>query len=512
VVATLTTVNVASGLAGEETAPAIVDATTGASVTASELRARVQSMASALRSVGVQPGDRVAILQRNSIDHVAAWYGALHAGAIAVDVNYLLSAEELGHILADARPAVVLADEGMLPEDAGPVGVPVHEPGLWQGADAGAALSPTAAGDPAVIAYTSGTTGLPKGVVHTHAAIAAQIRLLGEVCGYAPGWTSYTAIPLFALPGYLPQVAATLRFGGTVVLDGKFEARRFAAMSRQYSIQYTTLSSPMLPRLLELGENEGPDLSGLKLMSCGGAPLTPEVRAAFESRFGVHLTQGYSCTEVMGAFVMDIDGDAPNGAVGRVYPRTPGVVRIVDAEGQPLPPADTGEITFARRFALARYWDRDGVSSPFIDDEWYATGDIGRVDEAGFLYVLDRKKDVIVRGGFNIYSAEIERVLIEHPQVAEASVVGMPDERLGEVPVAYVVPAADGVDVATLRAYTDQRLGRLKRIEVLYVVGYDDLPRNGLGKVRKAELRAQLRAGTQPVASSTSQRTSRCNG
>jgi len=511
VVATLTTVSIASGLGADGAALALVDATTGASVTVDELGARVRSMACALREAGVRPGDRVAILQRNSIDHVTAWYGALHAGAIAVDVNYLLGAEELGHILADARPAAVLADAGIVPEGVIPAGVAVREPSLWRAGHGGDPPTPTRPSDPAVIAYTSGTTGLPKGVVHTHAAIDAQLRLLGEACGYSAGWTSYVAVPLFALHGFLPQVAATLRFGGTVVIDAKFEAHRFAAMSRQFSIQYTTLSSPMLPRILELEEDEGPDLSVVKLVSCGGAPLTPELRAQFETRFGIHLTQGYSCTEVLGAFVMDIDGDAPYGAVGRIYPRGPGVVRIISDGGLALPPGEIGEITFRRRFALARYWN-DASAPALIDGEWYATGDIGRVDADGFLYVLDRKKDVIVRGGFNIYSAEIERVLIEHPLVAEACVVGAPDQRVGEVPVAYVVPAGDHVDIDALRAYADERLGRLKRVEQISVVGYDDLPRNGLGKVRKAELRAQLRAGDHPVASSTSQRTSRWSG
>jgi long-chain acyl-CoA synthetase len=466
-------------------------------LTAGELATRVRRMAAALHAEGVEPGDRVAILRRNSIDHVIAWYGALRAGAIAVDISLLVSDHELQHILHDVQPAVVLAEADVVGHDVLPAGTHSCPPALWADTRDEAPMAPVDAATPAVIAYTSGTTGLPKGVVHTHGAIDTQLTLLGQACGYDATWTSYVAIPLFSLHGFLPQVAATLRHGGSVLLDEKFDAPRFAAVSRQHSIQYTTLSPPMLPRILEL--DEGPDLSGIGVMSCGGGPLPPELRTAFESRFGVHLTQGYGATELLGVFVMDIEGDAPYGAVGRVYPGLE-VVRILDEAGHEVARGESGEIAFARRCALLRYWNDPGdPAAAFVGGEWYPTGDIGRLDDDGFLYVLDRKKDVIIRGGFNIYSAEIERVLVEHPGVGEACVVGMPDDRVGEVPVAYVVPSGDQLDVVALRAFADERLGRLKRPEAVHVVRRDDLPRNGLGKVRKGELRAQLLAA-RPVS------------
>jgi acyl-CoA synthetase (AMP-forming)/AMP-acid ligase II len=204
-----------------------------------------------------------------------------------------------------------------------------------------------------------------------------------------------------------------LRFGGTVVLDDKFDPIRFAEMSRRYPITYTTLSSPMIPRLLELDENNTIDLSHLRVLSCGGAPLHQDDRTAFEDRFGVHLTQGYSSTEVLGAFVMELHGDAPVGAAGKVFSDRDDPIRIMkDDIGTAADVGQVGEIAFHRSCALQRYWTQQETGdSTFIGDEWYATGHIGRFDDDGYLYVLDRKKDVVIRGGFNIFSAEIERVL-----------------------------------------------------------------------------------------------------
>ena len=211
----------------------------------------------------------------------------------------------------------------------------------------------------------------------------------------------------------------------------------------------------------------------------------------------MHLTQGYSCTEVLGAFVMDIDGDAPHGAAGRVYPderlANGPVVRVVDDDLRPVAAGERGEIQFHRRFAMARYWGApEATEDAFVGGDWYATGDIGSVDQDGFLAVLDRKKDVIIRGGFNIYSAEIERVLTQHPGVAESAVVGRPDLALGEVPVAFVVPTDASVSAELLHQYVRGRLGRLKEPATIELVAYDELPRNGLGKVIKAQLRARL--------------------
>ena len=371
----------------------------------------------------------------------------------------------------------------------------VRRTDVWRTANDERPPVPRLADDPALLAYTSGTTGLPKGVVHTHRAVVAQLDLLRDVCGFGPSSSTYVSTPMFAMHGYLSQVAHTLHVGGTVIIDDKFDARRMAAASRAYDITYTVLSSPMPPRILELPVDERPDFTSTKMVSCGGAPLTPEVREEFETTFDVRLTQGYASTEVLGAFVMDIEGTAPWGAAGAVYPEGVEVVRILDDDGCPVARGVEGEIAFHRDYTTAAYWQRpEETAAAFVGEVWFATGDIGKLSEDGFLFVLDRKTDMIIRGGFNIYSAEIERVLSEHPDVREAVVVGAPHPRLGEVPVAFVVPARPEVRADDLRAYTLERLGKLKGAESVHLVEYDDLPRSAIGKVQKPVLRARLSA------------------
>jgi acyl-CoA synthetase (AMP-forming)/AMP-acid ligase II len=292
------------------------------------------------------------------------------------------------------------------------------------------------------------------------------------------------------LPGFLPQVATTLHVGATAFLADKFDPVAFAEASLRYPISYTVLSSPMLPRLLAEVERNRLDLSHLKAISCGGAPLHPEVAAEFLRIAGIPLTEGYAMTEMIGAFVMDLEGDAPWGASGRIYPQEAEVLCILNDADEQVTHGEIGEIAVHADYAAKRYWPTHNVD--LTGGRWFRTGDIGRIDDDGFLYLLDRKKDVIIRGGFNIYSAEIERVLVADSRVDEATVIGVPDSRVGEVPVAYVV-LADGTSkdaTESLLADVTEILGRLKRPEAIYVVQFDDLPRNALGKVQKAMLRS----------------------
>jgi long-chain acyl-CoA synthetase len=477
--------------------PAAVDARSGQSVSYRYFRLATAEMGAALQGRGVGPGDRVAIVSPNSIDHLIAWYGVLWTGATVADLNFLLSQRALANIVRDCDPKLVLVG-GEAPADLGSTfeGVPLERLDLWNSHPAVCGSAARHSGDLAVIAYTSGTTGEPKGVVHTDRAVEAQLRLLTEVCGYDDSWTSYVAIPLFSVHGFLPQVAAVLKAGGTVVIDQKFEGAALAKASRLWEISYTTLTSAMLPGLLALRPGERPDLSKIRVLTCGGAPLPSQLRKEFEATYGVHLTQGYSCTEVLGAFVMDLDGRAPAGAAGRVYPQNQNVVEILDDNGKPAPLGEPGEIVFRRQYALHEYWGQpEETAQAFTGGEWYATGDIGRIDSDGFLYVLDRKKDMIIRGGFNLYPAGIESVLLSCPRVTEAVVVGVADGQLGEVPVAFVVPGEPAPTAEELQALVLSDLGKTHVPAAIHLVSADLLPRSDVGKVMKNVLRDRLRAG-----------------
>ena len=476
------------------------------------LAAETAAAAAWLVAHGVQPGDRVVLVCGNWPEHVAAWYAVLAAGAVVVDVNYIVQDEEWRYVVDDCAPAAIIGGSPfrarLEPLAAAAGDVPV----LWAEACGSAwpelvstdsaphELAPVtrAADDLAVIAYTSGTTGLPKGVMHTHGAIVQQLRLLADVQGYRPDDVVYLAIPMFALMGFLPIVASTVRGGGAVFLAERFDAAAMSRASRRYGLTYLTLSAPMLDAIIRLPDDERPTFPKLRVLTAGGAPLQPEVRARFEALVGVPLSQGYGMTEMLGVLVADYEGDAPWGSCGRIRPLDSTDMVVLDDDGRVLGAGEVGEFAVHRSCVMVGYWQRPDLYEEQFTGDWFRTGDIGKIDDEGFFYVLDRKKDVIIRGGFNIYSAEIERVLNEHPDVAEATVVGCPDERLGEVPVAFVVPRDADVDADALAdallAATRERLGSLKTPVWVRVVEFDDLPRNALRKVHKRELRDSLRA------------------
>ena len=457
---------------------------------------------------GVRPGDRVALVMGSWPEHVAAWYGILAAGAVLVDVNHIVQDEEWRYVLEDSAPVAIVGGAPFLSRLEALAtalgGVPVL-PAAARGVgwpDIDAANDETGAagrvdGDLAIITYTSGTTGLPKGVMHTHGAINEQLELLQDVQGYRPDDIVYQAVPLFAIHAFLPTAASAVRAGGAVVLAERFDPQELSHASHRYGITYMTLSAPMLDAIMRLPDDDVPSFPKLRLLTGGGAPLQPEIRGGFEKLVGARVTQGFGMTEIMGVLVADYDGDAPWGSCGRVRPVGSQDMVVIDDDGALLSAGDVGEFAVHRRRVLAGYWGRPDLYEDGFAREWFRTGDVGMIDESGFVYVLDRKKDVIIRGGFNIYSAEIERVLNEHVAVAEVTVVGAPDERVGEVPVAFVVSNDTAVDPAALSeqllAATRERLGGLKTPAWIRVVDAEDLPRNALRKVRKRELRDSLR-------------------
>jgi long-chain acyl-CoA synthetase len=398
-----------------------------------QLRAQAATVADWLRANGVQPGDRVVLLMGSWPEHVAAWYGILAAGAVVVDLNYIVQDEEWRYVLADSKPAAIVAGASFrsrLAPLATEAGV---TPILW--ADmCGAGWAPeneahavapefvapefvapefvapefvapefVAAerdeGDVAVIAYTSGTTGLPKGVMHTHGLIARQLRLLADVQGYRAGDVLYQAIPLFALQGFLPLVASALRAGGAIFLAERFDAAELGRASRLFDFTYITLSAPMLDAIMRLPEDEQPVFPALRRLTAGGAPLQPEIRARFEELVGVPVSQGFGMTEVLGVLVADYEGDAPWGSCGRLRPLGSTDMVVLDDAGDVLPAGEVGEFAVHRSCVMAGYWQRPDLYAEQFSGDWFRTGDIGKIDDAGYFYVLDRKKDVIIRGG-----------------------------------------------------------------------------------------------------------------
>ncbi|MGH2726071.1 MAG: class I adenylate-forming enzyme family protein, partial [Actinomycetota bacterium] len=348
-------------------------------------------------------------------------------------------------------------------------------------------------------AYTSGTTGFPKGVMHSHGLLTYQLDTVRDVNGYEPDDTIINLTPLFPLHGFLLQPAMAVHVGCTLLMLERFSPAGLAALSRTNVITTGTFVPAIVVALLQMPEEERPVFKKGTSYFVGGAPLHPEVRNRFETGFGVTLLQGYGSTEVMGAIAMERkERRAPWGSCGELWPGAEEKVRVLDDDGKDVAAGRIGEFAVHRSLATMGYWENTGqTTEAFHDGTWFRMGDLGRIDENGFVFLLDRKKDMIIRGGFNIYSAELERALNEHPAVAEATILGIPHDTLGEVPKAYIVlrPGNEpGEELAKeLREHTVARLGTLKVPEEIEFVALEDLPRNAMGKVLKRALRERAK-------------------
>ncbi len=471
-----------------------------------QLDRRAAQVAAALTGLGLTRGDRLALFLTNTPDHIAVWFGALKAGVVAVDMNIVLGDEEWRYILADCRPSLIVTSP-LFHERVAHLAAELD----LRVVEGGAALWSLAPEPPstdgldvvgetlAVIAYTSGTTGLPKGVMHSHERLDLALRLMSEILPVGVDDVVPTFLPLFPLHANLSQAGNTLASGASLLLMEKFDPVALAELSRTFRVSAGTMVPAIAAALLAMPDGTQPWFTNGARFSVGGAPLPPATRDAFEERFAVTLCQGFGSTEVMGAIAMERqDRRAPRGSCGSLWPGLAehNLVRVVDDNGVDVTPGAVGEFLVHRDRALLGYWNAPELTrEAFLGGQWYRMGDIGRIDENGFVYVLDRKKDMIIRGGFNVYTAEIERVLVESPLVAEAHVIGVPDDVLGEIPKAYVVlrtgvVASDEL-AAGLRDEVRARLGPLKVVDHIEFVDSASLPRNAMGKVLKRELRLQ---------------------
>lgn len=422
-----------------------------------------------LRHRGVGPGDRVAVLLPNVPAFVAVYEALMRLGAVMVPLNPLFTARELEYFLEDSGARMLWAMPGLpaVDEVAGNVDVEVVTLDLEAvGRDCAAEgiapvteITPRDPDDDAVLLYTSGTTGRPKGARLTHTNLRSNAMATATGLGrLGPDDVVFAALPMFHV------------FGLSVVLNGAV----FAG---------STLS--LMPRF------EPADFSRLRMPLSGGASLPVETLRAAEKLFGVPVLEGYGLSENAGAcFFNPVDAPTRPGTVGR--PVDGFEFRIVAMDGTEVPEEDletSGELRIRGEGIMAGYWGRpEDTEAAFDEDGWFRTGDIARRDEAGYVMIVDRLKDVIIRGGMNVYPREVEEVLYEHPDVVEAAVVGVPDERLGEEIAAFVSLApGSAVTGEALQAFAAERLARYKQPREVTVL--DGLPKNATGKILRRELR-----------------------
>ena len=470
--------------------------------------------AGALRNLDIKPGEHVALVLPNVPQFTVAYFGCHYAGNPVVPLNVLLTADELAYHLENAEAAAVVTWDLFLPQvqeaaartpnvrhvvvakaDLGDLTAPegVHNlTAVVAGATAVDEPHPTSAHDTAVVLYTSGTTGRPKGAELTHANLLANAEVAAGLVDLEPDTVALVALPLFHAFGMSVMHNAVLSVGGTLVLLPRFTASGAYDLLDEHRVTFFGGVPTMYMALLSEPVRE---LPALKWCVSGGAPMPAEVLHAFEARFGVTLLEGYGLSETspVASFTVPVRPRTP-GSIG--YP-VPGVeMALVDLDGRFVTTSDTpGEICIRGHNVMKGYWRNPAATEEAIVDGWFRTGDIGTADVHGAFRIVDRKKDLVIRGGYNVYPREIEEVLHTHPDVAQAAVVGVPHARLGEEVKAVVVLKAGRTLTSTdLVTWCRTRLAAYKYPRIVEV--RERLPLGPTGKVLKNELRAEAGSAT----------------
>jgi long-chain acyl-CoA synthetase len=434
-----------------------------------ELERRAGVVAALLRRRGVEPGDRVAIRLPNGPEFVAAWFGVLRAGAIAVPLNLLLAPPEVATRLDVSGASLTIDDQTELEGDDDPLpAVPRH------------------GDDPAVILFTSGTSGRAKGAVLTHASIRVSAAYAAEALRLRPGDVMLGAAPFSHVLGQSTGLISTFLGGGAVAVVPRFDGE--ATLQLMTETRTTILLGvPTMCIALCQAARSARELPPVRIAHVGGAPVPVEVARDFERTFGGEVYEGYGLTETSGVATTFSHGQVRKlGSVGTPLGETE--LRIASPDGAPLAAGETGEICFRGPSVIPGYWeDTAATEAALSPDGWFATGDVGYVDDDGYLYLVDRVKEMIIRGGYNVYPREVEEALYEHPDVLEAAVVGVPSPTLGEEVVALVVArpgARPGPD--TIRDWARERVAAYKYPR--HVVFVDELPKGPTGKILKREI------------------------
>ena len=479
---------------------AIVIRDANSSITYAELDRAAAGVARALHARGIQPGDKVALLVPNVSEFTIAYFGILYAGAAVVPINVLAAAPEVAYFLKDSTARLLIVH----PLFAGPgrtgaaqAGVPVVTAG-GEGADSLAALAatepldaphPTGADDTAVILYTSGTTGQPKGAELTHSNLflncAFVVPRLAKIDG--PDLRALATLPLFHSFGQTCIQNATIAAGGSFTLLPRFDPQSaFELMERDRITLFAGVPTMYFALLHWQGERKY-DVTSLRLCMTGGAPMPVEVMGAFEKRFAIEILEGFGLSETSPVSSFNVvDRPRKAGSIG--YPVWGVEMAIMDENDVPLPDDERGEICIRGHNIMKGYLNREDATSEAMKNGWFHSGDIGFRDSDGCYWIVDRKKDMILRGGFNVYPREVEEVLYQHPAVVEAAVIGVAHESHGEeVKAVVALGAGKAASAGELIAFCKERLSAYKYPRIVEIV--TELPKGPTGKILKRELR-----------------------
>ncbi len=458
-----------------------------------ELSARVATW---LLGRGITAGDRVGLMAPNTPEFVELYYGILRAGAVVVPMNPQFKSREVAYYLSDSGAALALAWHGVAGQasagarDSG-TDLVVIEPAELAAAlarsDPLPAIADRASSDTAVILYTSGTTGQPKGAELTHANLISNIEVTRTtLLGLAPEDVMLGALPLFHSFGQMVGMGCATASGACLTLLPRFDPVRALEIIKRDQVTVLAGVPTMYAALLHGAAGSAGDVASLRVCVSGGAAMPVELMRAFEKEFGCMILEGYGLSETSPvASFNHPDRDRKPGTIGQAIAGVE--MRVQNEEGEPLPPGEIGEIAIRGDNVMKGYWRRPEETAEAMAGGWFRTGDLGRMDSEGYFSIVDRKKDMIIRGGLNVYPREIEEVLYEHPAVAEAAVIGVPDQMLGEE-VAAVVKLKPGAsaDPGQLREHVKGQLAGYKYPRHVWIV--DELPHGDTGKILKRSI------------------------
>ncbi|ENZ81372.1 MULTISPECIES: class I adenylate-forming enzyme family protein [Caulobacter] len=480
--------------------PAVV-METGESVTYAQFDALADRVAAALQRDAVQPGEAIAVCALSSIPYAAVFLGGLRAGVAVAPIAPSSTPEAIAGMVADCGAKLFFLDAGVA-EAQKPAPIAVRSVAL-DGSSAGEAfdawLAPEGATPASVkigpehpfnIIYSSGTTGTPKGIVQSHGMRWRHVYR-GDAIGYGPEAVSVLSTPLYSnttLVCFFPTLAG----GGTVVLMKKFDAGRYLELAQKHRMTHTMLVPVQYRRLMERPDFDSYDLSSTHLKFCTSAPFAAELKREVLERWPGGLVEYFGMTEGGGTCIL-MAHEHPDKLHTVGQPAPGHDIRLIDEDGVQVGPGVVGEIVGRSGATMNGYHGRPDKTAEAIwtsPEGWtfIRTGDVGRFDEDGFLTLMDRKKDMIISGGFNIYPSDLEAVLVLHPAVLEAAVVGVPSPEWGETPVAFVaLKPGQAADPAEIKTFVNGQVGKTQRLADVVIV--DSLPRSHIGKVLKRELR-----------------------
>ncbi|MBM7366554.1 class I adenylate-forming enzyme family protein [Gordonia hydrophobica] len=465
------------------TAPAIRDSRV--EVSFDELNRWVSAVAAQFAERGIGRGDVVAVMLPNRCELVVAMFAAWRLGAAATPVNPAFTPAEAEHQFSDADAALVVNTGPDAPSGGRPT-LAVDHLAAPSRTDA-AAPAPLSPDDLALIIYTSGSTGRPKGVMIPHGNVEAMSASMAEAMRLTSADHCLLILPLFHANALMVSLLSSLRVGAQLTIEEKFSPTTFFETVERRRPTYFSGVPTIYALLVSKAAELRPDLSSLRFVVCGAAPASRELLQAFEDRFGVPILEGYGLTEATcGSALNPLDGPRKVGTVGVALPGQR--IRIVDENLNDVPVGTAGEVLITGPVVMAGYLGNPEATAETLVDGWVRTGDVGTLDDDGYLTIVDRIKDMIIRGGENIYPKEIESTISSLPGVLEVAVVGRSDDVLGEVPVAFVVPYPDAdLTADQILAHCREHLTRVKVPVAVETV--PTLPKNPVGKIDKPRLR-----------------------